>query len=157
MRLTPEQIKAGILHSEQATRDASIFYFADEFSTDPTIMPLVIQAIEKHGWEDAFGMYSFLENLAQTEETLTWAIDQLRHRGQPNDEDEARLTLWLLDTLTSAAPDLLKAHEDEIRDLDAVDEGVQEAVEERILLHGFTPEKLWAELEEFCEHNKEEG
>ena len=156
MRLTPDQIKSGILHPKQEVRDVAAYYFADSFSTDAELMPLVIQAIVEHGWDDAFGMYSFFQNLVQTEETLTWATEQLRQRGQPDDEDEAMLPLWLLDALTSAAPDLLKAHEEDIRELDAVDEDAREAVEEKILLHGFTAEKLWAELEEFCDHNKSE-
>jgi len=156
MRLTPDQIKSGILHPKQEVRDAAVYYFADSFSTDLTIMPLVIQTIEQHGWDDAFGAYSFMESLVQKEETLAWAIEQLRPRGQPDDEDEARLTLWLLDALTNAAPELLKAHEAEIRELDAVDEGVREAVDEKILLEGFAADKLWSELEEFCEHSKSE-
>lgn len=51
MRLTPDQIKQGILHPEQRVRDATAYYFADSFSPNPTIMPLVIQTIERHGWE----------------------------------------------------------------------------------------------------------
>jgi hypothetical protein len=156
MRLTSSQIEQGILHPEQSVRDASVFYFADEFSDDPEIMPLVIQAIERYGWDDAFGMYSFVENVVQTEETLGWAIEQLRQCRQPDDVDEEQLTLWLLDALKSAHPDLLKAHRGEIRDLEAVDDEVDEAVEDRILLHGLTAEELWAELEEFCEDNKSE-
>ena len=156
MQLTHDQVKQGILHPDQLVRDAAVYYFADSFSLDPTIMPLVIQTIEQHGWNDAFGMYSFLQNLMQTEETLAWAIEQLRRRGQPGDEDEAQLTLWLLDALTSADPELLHTHEAKIQELDAVNEGVREAVDEKTLLAGFTADKLWAELEEFCETNKSE-
>ena len=58
---------AGILHPDQMARDATVYYFAASFSPDPAIMPLVIQAIEEHGWDDAFGMYSFLQNITQTE------------------------------------------------------------------------------------------
>jgi hypothetical protein len=156
MRLSHDQIKQGILHPAREVRDAAAYYFGNSFSPDPTIMPLVIQAIEERGWDDAFGMYSFLGDLVQTEETLRWAIARLGQRGQPDNEQEARLTLWLLDVLAHADPELLQAHEEEIRELDAVDEGVREAVEARILLHGFTAEKLWAEIEEFCDRNKSE-
>jgi uncharacterized protein YchJ len=37
-----------------------------------------------------------------------------------------------------------------------VDESERESVEETIMLHGFTAEKLWQELDEFCEHKKGE-
>jgi len=156
MRLTPEQIKQGILHPAEDVRDASVYYFADCFSADSSIMPLAIQAIEEHGWDDAFGMYAFLQNLVQTEETLIWAIDQLQQRGQPDNEEEASLTLWLLDVFTNADPKLIQSHKDRIMELDVVDEELREAIDERLLLHSFTPEKLWQELEEFCENNKTE-
>jgi hypothetical protein len=55
----------------------AVYYFGGSFSPDPTIMPLVIQAVEEHGWDDAFGTYSFLDDLVQTEETLRWVIDRL--------------------------------------------------------------------------------
>jgi len=136
MRLTPHQIKQGILHPKQDVRDACAYYFADAFSPDPGIMPLVIQAIETHGWADAFGMYSFLGNLVQTEQTVRWTIDQLERRH--DNEEEASLTPWLLDALNNADPALIQAHKDRIIGLDLVDEAVREAIEERILLHGFT-------------------
>ena len=40
MRLTPDQIKQGILHPEQLAWDAAVGYFAQSHSPDPTIMPL---------------------------------------------------------------------------------------------------------------------
>ncbi|MFH1923836.1 MAG: SEC-C metal-binding domain-containing protein [Planctomycetota bacterium] len=156
MRLLPDQVKQGILYPDQEVRDATVFYFSESFSPDPEIMPLAIQVIEERGWQDAFGMYSFMADLVQTQETLRWVIDHLRQRGQPADEEEADITLWLLDVLVHCDPDLLRAHEEEVLDLDAVDEDVREAIEERILLDGFIAEKLWSELDEFCEHNKSE-
>jgi len=156
MRLTADQIKQGILHPTRIVRDACVYYFADSFSTDPGIMPSVIQAIEEHGWDDAFSMYAFFGDLVQTEQAIRWAIDQLEQRRMPNSEEEAILISWLLDALNNADPALIQAQKDRIMELDVVDEEKREAIEERILLHGFTAEKLWQELEEFCDHNKTE-
>ena len=155
-RLPEGRIKQGILHPEQEVRDACVFYFAGSFSQDPAIMPLVIQAIDRHGWDDAFGTYSFIGNLVQTEETVRWAIDRLEQPGQPDNEEEAGLTSWLLDALTNGDPNLIQAHEDRIMELDAVDEEVQEEISERIRFAGFSPKKLWAELEKLCNDNKSE-
>lgn len=156
MRLSVEQIKQGVLHPSREVRDACISYFAYSYSDDREIMPLAIQAMDQYGLEDAFGAHFFFARLTQTEESLDWTIEQLRHRGRPDDDDEPDLTFWLLDALTGADPALLKAHEDEIRDLEVADEKVIGAIEERILLHGFAADKLWKELEEFCERNKTE-
>ena len=47
MRLPAEKIKEAILHPDRELREAAVFYFADAHSPDPTIMPLVIQAIDR--------------------------------------------------------------------------------------------------------------
>ena len=53
MRLPADKVKEAILHSHQDVRDAAVFYFANSYSSDPTIMPLVvIQAIDKFGFDN---------------------------------------------------------------------------------------------------------
>ena len=51
MRLSADKVKEAILHTDQDVREAAVYYFANSFSSDPPIMPLVIQAIEKFGDE----------------------------------------------------------------------------------------------------------
>ena len=53
--LTEADIKQGILHPEQLVRCACAEYFTTTHSNDASIVPLVIQAIETYGWDDAFG------------------------------------------------------------------------------------------------------
>ena len=152
MRLTPDQIKQGINHSARSVRNACLAYFVDSFSSDPDVMPLVIQAIEKYGWDDAFDMDRVFGDLAQTEDTVVWAIDQLQRRGRTQNEDAT--TSWLLETLLSADPNLIQIHVQRIQKLDAVNEDLQEVCQEQFLLRSFSPERLWRELEEFCQDNK---
>jgi hypothetical protein len=67
MRLPADKVKEAILHANQDVREAAVYYyFAKSFSTDPAIMPLAIQAIDRFGFENAFRVYSFLEDLVQT-------------------------------------------------------------------------------------------
>ena len=70
------RVKEGILHADQDVRDAAANFFGKAFSSDPTVMPLVIQAIERCGFDDAFSTHSFLKNLVQTDETVSWLIRQ---------------------------------------------------------------------------------
>ena len=49
MRLPADKVKEAILHADQDVRDAAVYFFADSFSSDPAMMPLVIQAIDKFG------------------------------------------------------------------------------------------------------------
>ena len=49
MRLPESKIKEAILHPDIEVRDRATMYFAKAFSSDPSIMPLVIKAVEKYG------------------------------------------------------------------------------------------------------------
>ena len=84
MRLNDGQIKQGLLHAEAVVRNAALPYFSDSLRDDPSVMPLVIQAIETHGWDDAFTFLHYLSELTQTEDSVLWLIDQLNRMGRPD-------------------------------------------------------------------------
>ena len=86
MRLPAEKIKEAILHPDREVREAAVFYFADSHSPDPTIMPLVIQAMDRYGL-DAFSIYSF--DLAQTSDTVAWLVQEIERVGEGSDERDA--------------------------------------------------------------------
>jgi hypothetical protein len=73
-----ERVKLGILHPEGEIRLTALSHFADSFSLDPTIMPLVIQAFGKYGRASSFGILRKAEDLVQSASTMDWLIDQLR-------------------------------------------------------------------------------
>ncbi len=54
MCFAEDQIKEAILHPDLDVRDRAASYFAKSDSPDPSIMPLVIQAVETHGRQDAY-------------------------------------------------------------------------------------------------------
>lgn len=148
MRLTEDQIKEAILHDDRDVREAAVYYFAQSYSDDLSIMPLAIQAIEQHGWDDAFEVYSFLSDLAQTDETILWLVEQIKRHGRP-DEDfgyrhATRAALMRADT------DLLKRHDATILQLKELDDEAQLAIRQRILFSSQPPEELWDHLTFFC-------
>ena len=77
MRLPEAKIKEAILHPDPEIRDRAISYFAKSFSPDPSLMPLVIKAVETHGRQDAYRLIGLSRDLPQTEETIAWVIDEL--------------------------------------------------------------------------------
>jgi hypothetical protein len=156
MRLSADRVKEGILHADQAVREASVYYFAKSFSSDPVVMPLVIQAIEKYGFGDAFQTYTFVQDLVQIDETVRWLIENLKKLGQPTSMKEAEPVLAYLSALVHADPSVLKEHESEIMKLDALDPDSKEAITERIWFPSRPAEELWQDFEEFCESQKEE-
>ncbi len=141
MRLPPDKVKDAILHADQDVREAAVYYFARSFSSDPAIMPLVIQAIDKFGFENAFDIYSFMEDLVQTEETVHWLIQQLSKLGQPANETEAKPILAYILTLVHADPIVLKNHESEIKGFGVVYES-KDAISERIWFPSRPAEEL---------------
>jgi HEAT repeat protein len=150
MRLLAEKVKEAILHADKDVRTAAVFYFSDAFSTDPTIMPVVIQAVERYGWGNAFKSYTFLVRLVQTDESIRWLIDQLKPSGRKTTDDEFQLVVRCWVALRRAEPAVLKPHEAEIMKLEALDESYKAQVGERIRLMSRPPDELWADLQEFC-------
>ena len=157
MRLPVEKVKEAILHPDQDVRSAAVYYFSRSHSTDPTIMPLVIQTVEKYGWGHAFGTHSFLEDLTQSDETIRWLVQELQRIGQPANVQEARPVRACLSALVHADPTLLKKCEAEILELEALDHETKEAINERIWFPFRTPEELWQDLEEFCQTHEQES
>src|SRR6185437_11943144 len=121
MMLPAVKVRDATLHADQDVRDEAVYYFANSHSSDPTIMPLVIQAIEKNGFENAFSAYSFLNDLVQTDETVRWLIEQLDQLAPPANEKEAEPILAYISALTHADPTVLKSHESEILALENLD------------------------------------
>ena len=156
MRLTADQVKQGVLHPERLVRDATVRYFSQAFSDDPTVMPLAIKAVEIHGWADAFEFSWEIGRLAQTEETLVWLIDQLGQQGVPQTGKDNALCLRLSDMIARADPALLARHRQRIRTLKRLDAKQHRLIDERVRLLDMEPETCWAELQAFSERNKKE-
>jgi hypothetical protein len=141
MRLPAEQVKDAILHPDKDVRTSAAFYFSHAFSPDATIMPVVIQAIESYGWNDAFRAYWFLARIVQTNETIGWLIDHVV------EEDRCLLAL------RSADPAVLKPHESKLISL-ALEDREKEAISQRIRLMSMPPDQLWADLGVFCNEHE---
>ena len=153
MRLSEEKIKQTILHADPDVREMAIRYFADSFSPDPTIMPLVIQSVETYGYE-TFSIFAIRNGLVQTDETLLWILAELAKEGDPKGEDWRRYRWELLKLLTEADAQLLARHQSAIPEIDGTDFPAGEIITERIRLLNADPNACWSELHEFCEQAK---
>jgi hypothetical protein len=154
MRLTHEQVKQGILHSEQLVRDAALRYFADSFSPDASIMPLAIEAVEKYGPGKAFRCISALDGLVQTEDTLLWLIDQLNRLGRPQNYEDGQRCRQFSDVIIDADVSLLMKYEERILALEGLEPKARDMMADCLRLLTLDTASCWRELEEFCEANK---
>ena len=154
MRLTAEQVKQGVMHSEQIVRDAAVRYFGESFSDEPTVMPLAIRAIEAYGWEDAFEYLHHIEHLAQTEDTLLWLIDRLNRMGRPTTHKDVELCRRLSSVIADSDVALLMKHEQSLLGLEGLNAGWRETIADRLRLLTIDGDSCWKELERLCEEHK---
>ena len=83
-RLSADAIKQGLLHPDADVRFAALHYFADAHSPDPSVMPVVIDALGRFGRATAFRFLNPITLLAQSEATVRWAVEELTGRsGRP--------------------------------------------------------------------------
>lgn len=75
MRLPEAKIKQAILNPELDIRKRAMRYLSVCHSDDEgVVVPLVIQAIEKCGREDAYHLVGSSVDVRHTEETIAWII-----------------------------------------------------------------------------------
>ena len=108
------------MHPDQDVRSEAVHYFVGEFSRDPAIMPLVIQAIETYDFANAFRAYYFLDSLVQTDETVRWLMVQIRSLAFESTEETVSRLRRYISALIHAGPGVLKRFEAEILNLDAL-------------------------------------
>src|SRR4051812_9269215 len=77
MRFPENRIREAILHPDVEIRERAVNYFAKAFDPDPTLMPLVIQAVQTYGRDDASRLIGQADDLRQSEETTAWVLGEL--------------------------------------------------------------------------------
>ncbi len=157
MRLHEELIKQGILHLEQEVRSEAVLYFSGSNTSDESILPLAIQAIEKHSWDDAFRAVSYLKGLPLDDVTLPWVLAQLQHQDVKKPDPYGWTTRWdtLNSLLSNADAALLARHKQAISDVQCLESRVVEKINKRIDLLTAGGEVCWRELEKFCVDSKD--
>jgi hypothetical protein len=152
VRLSEEKIKAAILDSDLNIRQRAIRYFSTSFSTDPSVMPLVIKAIETFGRQNAYHLIGLSRDLPQTEETIAWIIDELNDEQTSQHENYAyNLSM----VLVKADPALLLTNASEIMESRHFLPALRPSFSERLQMLSWDEATCWQKLEEFCEQGKD--
>jgi hypothetical protein len=153
MRYPEGKIKEAILHADIEIRDRATSYFSKSFSSDLTIMPLVIKAVETYGRQnDAYRLIGAAKDLPQTEETITWVIDELNGESCDSYENYAyNLSMVLL----AADPVLLLPREADILEARHFLADLRTPLTDRLRMVTWDEATCWRNLEEFCEEGKD--
>ena len=154
MRYPEDKIKEAILHPDIDIRDRAVSYFAKSFSTDTSLMPLVIKAVETYGRQnDAYRLIGASRELPQNEGTIAWVIDELNAEQTDKYENYAyNLSMVLVD----ADPALLLSRSSAILEAHHFLPDLREPLTERLRMLSWAFAACWRELEQFAEETKDE-
>ncbi len=148
MRLPEAEIRKALLHPEKLVRQEALFYFANCYSRDADVMPLAIQAIETYGRGHAFRYVHMVAQLAQTEATVGWAINELHRKAGADDSDSYYPALSRL--LCEADPQLVAPRADEILQAPGFFKALVPEFREQLRLASWDADQCWNELERIC-------
>jgi hypothetical protein len=152
MRVPESDIKAAILHYEEEVRLTALRYFADSSSSDGSVMPLVIEAVDKYGRESAFGILRAADRLPQTEFSVDWCLNELRHDFDLGDidQDNYRFAVCLL--LLQAPLPLLAERQKEIANSSNFASELRPALDELVAMASWDWDTAWKSFIDFvCE------
>jgi hypothetical protein len=116
-------------------------------------MPLVIKAVETYGRQnDAYRLIGLSRYLPQTEDTISWVIDELND-PQANQIDNYIYNLSMV--LVKADPAVLLSRESAILEARHFPSALHVFVTERLRMLSWDMATCWQRLEEFCEEGKD--
>ncbi len=152
MRLSENRIKEAILDPDLEIRQRAIKFFAKSYSTDLSVMALVIKAVETFGRQDAYSLIGLSRELPQTEKTIAWVIDELNNEESDQHEN---YTYNLSMILVKADPALLLPKESDILESQHFLPDLRAPFSERLQMLSWDEVMCWHQLENFCEEGKD--
>jgi hypothetical protein len=150
--LSEDRIREVILDADPEIRQRAVRFFAKSFSTDTSVMPLIIRAVETFGREDAYHLIGLSRDLPQTEDTIDWVIDELNN-SQSNQYENYTFNLSMV--LAKADVALLLPNESAILESPHFLPGLRASFSERLQMLSWDEAACWRELEAFCEEGKD--
>jgi len=150
MRLAEEKIKQGIWHTESYVRDVALSYFTAAFCEDRDVMPIATEAMDRFGWDNAFSDLSELQALPQSDESITWIVDEIEKIGNPANSSELDYVTSLCWIAAEAEASLLKRRRQEFEGLGFFNAEAREVIGQRTRLLSASPRSCWEEFEQCC-------
>jgi hypothetical protein len=147
--LTPDRIKPLLLHEDRFVRDAASEYFADFWSRDPDLVPLIVQAYRTHRTPEDLSGLSRCDQLAIDERGLESLLACL------SETEDAKAIAHVNQALGVLPPELAAGQMERLRSGKNVEPDTLARLDRRALLAARTAEDLWAELQTFARQSDE--
>ena len=154
MRTPESRIKECILYPEEEVRLTALACFSRSHTSDETVMPLVIRAVEQYGRERGFGLLRSAEALPQTEETIAWLAGELTRDWDLESVDNDNYCFAVALALCQARTDLLRP---DMITLPCFPEELYPWLAERCEMASWDWQAGWAALEELGRDAQEWG
>ncbi|MHB8898103.1 MAG: SEC-C metal-binding domain-containing protein [Thermoguttaceae bacterium] len=151
VRLSEAKIKQAIVNPDPMIRERAVRYFSVCYSDDEEVVPLVIQAIEKYGREDAYNLIGPSIHLRHSDKTIAWVVDEL---NDPDSDRYESYTFNLTRVLCHADPALLVHRDTAIIESRHFLPSFRERLTRRLELLSWDEAECWRCLEEICEEGK---
>ena len=144
MRVSESEIKEAILHPDAEIRSRAVHYFADSFSQDTSIVPLVIQAVERYGRKEVHKLIGASTELAHSDDSISWMVEELNRV----DADEfENYTFNLTRVLCQVDPALLVHRDTQIIEARHFLAPYRNTFLERLEMLSWDEAACWGELE----------
>ena len=150
--VSESQLKAALLSPEINVRHRALDYFTRGNSSDTSVMPLVIEAIEKFGRQNAGRLIGGARDLPQQDETIAWVVRELSDEQSSQYGDYAGNPSMLC---VEADPVLLLSRRDEVLNTRKF-YGSLQAFTERLEMLNWDAATCWRHLDEFGEATRNE-
>ena len=138
--LLPEQIKPFLIHDDVDVRRKAASYFTDSWSDDPEILPLLLEACERHGTIDDRRNLYHADKLRITAESLDRVLEFL---GATRDKRAAE---YLNKIIARAPIEVLSSRLEAIEGHPKVSQDARSRIDRRRELREWTDDRLWEEL-----------
>ena len=151
MRLSEAKIKQAILSPDLEIRVRAVRYFSNWYNEDEEVVPLVIQAVEKYGRDEAYSLIGSSVDLRHSEKTIAWVVDEL---NDPDSDRYESYTFNLTRVLCHADPALLVHRDTAILESRHFLPSFRERFTRRLELLSWDEAECWRRLEDICEEGK---
>jgi hypothetical protein len=150
VRLAESKIREAILHPEEEVRLKAVGYFS--YSQDETLMPLVIQAVEKYG--KGFTILRRAGQLRQTGATVQWLMEELSKDWDLDDVVNDNYCSAVALLLFQTQPELLKP---EVTELRCFPQELRGQFRERLVMANWDFDTGWRAFQQFGREVRQRG
>jgi hypothetical protein len=151
MSLAENQIRSALLRDDEEVRCTAVSWYSEGFSRDPTVMPVVLESVNRFGLAESWRIMHEAQWLPQTAETIDTMIAALGSAGDPADAREENFRFATSLAICRAPVELIASRTAQIDRLPSFPLVLWKPLEERVRLKDADWEEAIAALVRLAE------